>query len=244
MESDDTRPPARGPSQSAGEFTFSGGTADVYRCQMPWGRKLTKAFYARTPCRVAQDLVGCVLVRRLEGGGTLAARIIEVEAYLGDGSDPSSHAHVGPTPRNRSMFGPPGRLYAYKSYGIHTCANVVCEAEGIGAAVLLRAAEPLRGIEIMRAHRGLDSSAGGRSIASGPGRLAQALGLGIEDDGMSILGRQFAIYRARDQAVGDVESGPRIGISKATQLPYRYFVSHHPLVSGPRNPGARRRSTR
>ncbi len=207
---------------------------------MAWGRRLTTAFYARSASRVAEELVGCVIERRLDGGETLAARIIEVEAYLGDGSDPSSHSHSGPTPRNHSMFGPPGRLYAYKIYGIHTCANVVCEAEGIGAAVLLRAVEPLRGIEIMRAHRGIDSSARGRSIASGPGRLAQALGLGIDDDGMSITSRHFAIYRSPEQEAGfAVESGPRIGISKATNLPYRYFISDHPLVSGPRKRRAR-----
>ena len=212
---------------------------------MMWGRKLTRAFYARSARRVARDLVGCVLVRRLEGGQTLAARILEVEAYLGDGSDPSSHAHSGPTARNQSMFGPPGRLYAYKSYGIHTCANVVCEAKGIGAAVLLRAAEPLLGVDVMRAHRGIDASAGGRSIASGPGRLAQALGLGVEDDGLSILGRDFGIYRSGEQEPPvTVRAGPRIGISKATDLPYRYFVPGHPLVSGPRGATAGKRSSR
>ncbi len=212
---------------------------------MAWGQKLTTAFYARPASRVAEELVGCVIERRLESGETLAARIIEVEAYLGDGSDPRSHSHSGPTSRNRSMFGPPGHLYAYRIYGIHTCANVVCEAEGIGAAVLLRAVEPLRGIDIMRGYRSIDSSARGRSIASGPGRLAQALGLGIDDDGMSITGRRFRIYRSPKQQAGlAVESGPRIGISKATDLPYRYFIPDHPLVSGPRHRRTRPRLSR
>jgi DNA-3-methyladenine glycosylase len=122
-------------------------------------------------------------VRRLEDGTRIVGRLIEVEAYLGDGKDPGSHSWRGPTPRNRTMFGPPGRIYAYRSYGVHICVNLVCEEPGRGAAVLLRALEPLEGVDAMRIHRGLAPEARGRVLASGPGRLAQALALGLEHDG-------------------------------------------------------------
>ena len=105
---------------------------------MPPGPRLLRSFFDRSSPRVGRELVGCYLTRRIEGGPRLVGRIIEVEAYVGDGSDPGAHTHNGPTPRNRVMFGPPGRLYVYSSYGIHICANVVCEAEGRGAAVLFR----------------------------------------------------------------------------------------------------------
>ena len=203
---------------------------------MPWGRKVPEAFYARPVAQVARELVGCVLVRKLESGETLAGRLVEVEAYLGDGSDPSSHSHGGNTPRCRSMFGPPGRLYAYRSYGIHTCVNAVCEAKDSGAAVLFRAAEPLRGIETMRTLRGLPANAKGRTIASGPGRLAQAFGFDLEDDGASLLGPSLAVYRPAAPAdVRTVLAGPRVGISRAAALPYRFFLEDHALVSGRRN---------
>ena len=117
-------------------------------------RPLPRRFFARPTLDVARDLLGAHLVRRV-GGERLVTRIVEVEAYLGDGSDPGSHCHRGLTPRNRAMFGPPGRLYVYRSYGIHTCVNVVCEEEGVAGAVLLRAAEPLMGVDRMRRNRGL-----------------------------------------------------------------------------------------
>ena len=110
---------------------------------METGPRLQRAFFDRPPTRVAADLIGTCLFRRLASGARLGGRIVEVEAYLGDGTDPAAHSHTGPTPRNRTMFGPPGRLYAYRSYGIHTCINVVCDAPGTGAAVLIRALEPV-----------------------------------------------------------------------------------------------------
>ena len=113
---------------------------------MPPGPRLLRSFFDRSSPRVGRELVGCYLTRRIEGGPRLVGRIVEVEAYVGDGSDPGAHTHNGPTPRNRVMFGPPGRLYVYRSYGIHICANVVCEAEGRGAAVLFRAVEPVAGV--------------------------------------------------------------------------------------------------
>jgi DNA-3-methyladenine glycosylase len=128
------------------------------------------------------------------------------------------------------MFGPPGRLYAYRSYGIHTCVNLVCGPEGEAAAVLLRALEPTCGRVRMRQLRGLASSASDRLIARGPGRLAQALSLQLEDDGMSALGGALRL-RAAPAGSARVESGPRIGISKATDLRYRFYEAGSPWVS-------------
>ncbi|MCP4037952.1 MAG: DNA-3-methyladenine glycosylase, partial [bacterium] len=121
---------------------------------MRFGSPLRRDFFARPCLEVAPELVGMIFVRRDAHGRTLVGRIVEVEAYLGEGRDPASHAHRGRTPRNQSMFGPAGRLYVYRSYGIHLCANLVCEDEGEGAAVLLRAIEPLSGHDTMRAYRG------------------------------------------------------------------------------------------
>jgi DNA-3-methyladenine glycosylase len=160
--------------------------------------------------------------------------MVEVEAYLGDGTDPGSHSHRGPTPRNLSMFGPPGRLYTYRSYGIHTCANVVCEAEGRGAAVLLRALEPLAGAGAMRRLRGLPEDAGPRSIARGPARLCQALALTLDDDGRTALGGELTFRSPRTEGGGPVEKvvrGPRVGLSKGAQLPYRFYLADSRWVS-------------
>ena len=156
--------------------------------RMRSGPPLRRAFFERSSVEVARDLVGATLIRKLADGTRLAGRLVEVEAYLGDGSDPSAHSHNGLTLRNQTMFGPPGRLYAYRSYGIHTCVNLVCAPEGDAAAVLLRAFEPTCGLVRMRQLRGLARSASDRLIARGPGRLAQALDLRLEDDGMSALG--------------------------------------------------------
>lgn len=207
---------------------------------MPSPVPLAQGFYARDARAVAADLIGCRLVHRLPDGERLVLRLVEVEAYLGDGSDPASHAHRGPTARNRSMFGPPGRLYAYLSHGIHTCVNVVCDAEGIGAAVLLRAGEPLGGEARMRRHRGPAAQRGGRrSIASGPGRLAAALGLGLADDGRSLLrGALTILPRQPDRPANPPATGPRIGITRAADLPYRYFDPASDCVSRFR-PGGR-----
>jgi len=199
-------------------------------------------FYARDSRQVARELIGCRLVHRLETGRRLVVRIVEVEAYLGDGSDPASHAHRGPTPRNRVMFGPAGRLYAYRSYGIHTCVNVVCGEPGRAAAVLLRAAEPLEGLERMRTFRGLGRDAPDTEIARGPGRLAQALGLELGHDGKSLLRGALTIHPPADADGLDrpIATGPRVGISQAAQLPYRYFEAGSAWVS-PFRPGKKRR---
>jgi DNA-3-methyladenine glycosylase len=181
---------------------------------------------------VAPELLGAYLVRHLPSGARLAGRVVEVEAYLGDGTDPSSHAHRGVTPRNRAMFGPAGRLYVYRSYGVHTCANVVCEPAGRGAALLLRALEPVEGEQRMRAHRGLAPEAPARAVAGGPGRLCQALAIELRDYGQSLLRGPLELRRpaAGDPALAIARS-PRIGIRLAAELPYRFFARESPCLS-------------
>ncbi len=181
---------------------------------------------------MAPELLGTYLVHRLADGTELIARVVEVEAYLGDGSDPGSHCHRGLTTRNRAMFGPPGRLYVYRSYGIHTCANVVCDAEGQGAAVLLRAVEPVAGADRMRRARGLRRDAPERDIGSGPGKLAQALGIRLDDYGASLLRGRLTLRApgAADPPL-PVDRSRRIGLGKGQELPYRFFVPGHPCLS-------------
>ena len=168
-----------------------------------------------------------MLVHELDGV-RLEGRIVEVEAYLGDGSDAASHAHRGPTPRAASMFGPAGRFYVYRSMGIHACANLVCERQGRASAVLLRAVEPLRGLEQMARRRGGRSA---RELASGPGRLAQAFGIGLHHDGASALRGALRVEAARSAPRLHVLAGPRIGISKASGLPYRFWIADSPHVT-------------
>jgi DNA-3-methyladenine glycosylase len=130
------------------------------------------------------------------------------------------------------MFGPAGRLYAYRSYGIHTCVNIVCATRGRAAAVLLRAAEPLEGLARMRALRGLSRDAKKELIARGPGRLAEALGLGLDHDGQSLLRAPLTLHAPSPRAAEiHVEQGPRVGITKASALPYRFFEANSPWVS-------------
>lgn len=161
---------------------------------------------------VARGLLGWTLLRDGVGG-----RIVEVEAYAP--GDPASHAFRGCTKRNASMFAQPGTLYVYRSYGIHWCVNVACEPESIGAAVLLRALEPTHGLAEMRRRRG---DVVDRVLCAGPGRLAQALGISGGDGGLSIDRPPFAMNAPDEQP--DVVTTPRIGITKAADLPWRYLV--------------------
>ena len=156
-------------------------------------------------------------------GGT----VVETEAYEPD--DPASHSFGGPTRRNATMFGPAGRLYVYRSYGVHWCANVVCAEEGVGAAVLLRAVEPTTGIEIMRARRGADDV---RLLASGPGRLTQALGITAAHDGLELGRPPFAVVPPR--AGVEVVASARVGITRAADVPWRYSLAGSSFVSRPR----------
>ncbi len=171
---------------------------------------------------VAASLIGATLL--VDGVGGI---VVEVEAYRQD--DPASHAYRGPTSRNRSMFGPPGHLYVYRSYGIHWCANVVCGEVGVGMGALLRALEPTDGLERMRSRRGLDDPL---LLCAGPGRLTQALGLTGEHDGLPLDQPPFELRVPPVPA--DVVRSPRVGISRATEMPWRYSLSGSPFVSRPR----------
>ena len=167
-------------------------------------------FFARSVHDVAPDLIGVTLLVDGIGG-----RIVEAEAY--DHEDPASHGYRGRTERNSSMFGPPGHAYVYRSYGIHWCLNLVCEEEGVANAVLIRALEPTHGLDAMREQRGLDDP---RLLCSGPGRLCQALGVTREHDGLQLDRPPFEL-RPRERAV-EVVAGPRVGITQAVELPWRY----------------------
>ena len=193
--------------------------------------RLSRAFFARPCLEVAPEVLGLVLVHELANGVRLSARIVEVEAYLGDGSDAASHAHRGPTPRSRIMFGRPGHFYVYRSMGIHFCVNVVCEPEGRGAAVLLRAGEPLEGEAHMRRLRRLPAGRDARELANGPGKLAQALGIGLAQNGADALRGPLRLERPARAPAFEVAVSPRIGISKSADLPYRFFVRASPNVS-------------
>jgi len=159
---------------------------------------------------IAPALIGVTLLVDGVGG-----RIVEVEAY--DHEDPASHGFRGRTERNASMFGPPGHAYVYRSYGIHWCLNFVCEDEGVANAVLVRALEPTHGLDAMRERRGLDDP---RLLCRGPGRLCQALGVTRDHDGLALDRPPFELLAAESPV--EVVSGPRIGITRAAELPWRY----------------------
>jgi DNA-3-methyladenine glycosylase len=183
-----------------------------------------RAFFVRPVLEVARDLVGCV-VRH----GDTAGVIVETEAY--HHSEPASHAFVGVTPRTRTLFGPPGRAYVYFSYGVHSLLNAVCEPEGVGAAVLIRALEPLEGIDHMRDRRGVDAV---RQLCSGPGKLTQALGIGLELNDTDLL-HGPVMFGDRPRAWRDVAIGvdKRVGITKAADLPWRFVAAGSRYVSRP-----------
>jgi DNA-3-methyladenine glycosylase len=186
---------------------------------------------------VAPALLGCwVVTDRPEG--RVALRLTEVEAYSGEGEDPASHAHRGPTPRAAIMFGPPGRLYVYFSYGVHWCANVVVGPEARGSAVLLRAGEVVVGEELAFSRRPAARSA--RDLARGPARLTQAVAIGPDDRGACLLAPDSDVRLHRGPAPHAVSAGPRVGISQATDLPWRFWEPDAPSVSVFR-PGGRPR---
>ena len=187
---------------------------------------LGREFFARSVHEVAPELLGVTLLVDGVGGP-----IVEVEAY--DATDPAAHGFRGRTPRNASMFGPPGRAYVYRSYGIHWCLNVVCEEEGSAAAVLVRALEPTHGVDLMRVRRGLDDP---RLLAAGPGRLCQALAVTGAHDGLPLDAPPFELVPRA--APAPVAVGPRIGISVATDLPWRYAVEGSRFLSRPLRPRA------
>jgi DNA-3-methyladenine glycosylase len=181
--------------------------------------RLQRGFFDRSVHEVAPELVGAQVL--LDGVG---GRIVEVEAY--DHEDPAAHGFRRRTARNASMFGPPGHAYVYRSYGVHWCLNFVCEAEGVASAVLIRALEPTDGLDDMRARRGLDDP---RLLCSGPGRLCQALGITGEQDGVPLDRSPFEVHaRAREE---QVITGPRIGITRAADRPWRYGLAGSRFLS-------------
>ena len=184
------------------------------------GKPLKRSFFNRSVHDVAPDLIGATLL--VDGIGGI---IVEVEAY--HHTDPAAHSFNGPTPRNMVMFGPPGFSYVYRSYGIHWCANFVCEAEGSASAVLLRALEPATGVEAMRARRGL---ADPRALCSGPGKLCQALAVTRAHDGLALDRAPFALAPG---AAAGVAAGPRIGISRAADLAWRFGEAGSRFLSRP-----------
>jgi DNA-3-methyladenine glycosylase len=207
-------------------------------------RPLGRAFFARGPRRVARELIGKILLRDGEGL-RLAARIVEVEAYLGE-NDPAAHASAGNTPRTSVLFGPPGYAYVYFIYGNHYCLNVSCEREGkSGSGVLFRALEPLLGIEEMAHARGLPPPNGAdaraadlRILTSGPGRLAEAFGITrARDNGCDLTSTHSGLWIGDDGfRAARIEITPRIGITQAAERPLRYILAGNAFVSGRRTP--------
>lgn len=177
-------------------------------------------FMASSPA-LARRLIGATLL--VDGVGGI---IVETEAY--DRDDPASHSFAGPTARNAAMFGPPGHAYVYRSYGIHWCLNIVCREAGHGAGVLIRAIEPVAGLDTMRARRGLDDV---RLLCAGPGRVGQALGITRAHNGLAIDAPPFELLPAPPKV--KVVSGPRIGISKAVDQPWRFGLAGSPFLSRP-----------
>jgi len=210
---------------------------------------LPAGFYDRPVVQVAEELIGCT-VSFGRGSGV----IVETEAY--HDSEPACHAFAGLTPRTETLFGPPGRAYVYRSYGIHALLNAVCEPEGVGAAVLIRALEPLTGIEAMRVRRGAGRGASrsgppgangvrngacgpaaslrDRDLCSGPGKLTQALGISLSQNGGDLRRGPITIGTRADGWDQPVVVGTRIGITKAVELPWRFCVAGNPHVSSPR----------
>jgi DNA-3-methyladenine glycosylase len=193
-------------------------------------RTLPRAFYDRPVLEVAPQLIGCVVMH-----GETSGVIVETEAY--HESEPASHAYAGLTPRTEVLFGEPGLAYVYRSYGVHAMLNAVCEPDGIGAGVLIRALAPLNGIELMRKRRGLVSQRAARDgdLCSGPGKLTQALGIWLDENGTSLSRGSIRIGpRVGEWREPTVSIGRRIGITRAVELRWRFCASGDVNVSRPR----------
>jgi len=189
--------------------------------------RLPRALFERAAPEVAPDLLGQILARRLPDGAILRARIVETEAYEAD--DPASHSFRGPTQRNATMFGGPGRLYVYFTYGMHWCMNVVTGPHGHGSAVLLRAGEPLEGIDVMAALRGTDRVG---LLCAGPARWAQAFGVSAAEDGADLIrGRDLWLELGTPVPRARVVAGPRVGIRRGTERCWRFLEAGSPWVS-------------
>ena len=190
---------------------------------------LRRGFYARDTVTVARELLGKVLTH-----GDTAGAIVETEAYLG-GDDLASHSAAGITNRTRVIFGPPGHAYVYLSYGMHECLNIVAEREGAAGCVLVRALEPLEGMETMRARRGAGRP--GRDLTSGPGKLTQAMGITRAHNGVDLTRGDLVVRTRAEAAEFEIEVTPRVGISKCADWPLRFFIGGNRFVSGRRGAG-------
>ena len=199
---------------------------------------LARSFFARNPRRVARELVGKVLVRQSDGH-LLAARIVEVEAYLGE-TDPAAHAAAGNTARTSVLFGPPGYAYVYFIYGNHYCLNVSCERQGKAGSVLFRSLDPLLGIDEMASARGIElqSPRDLPKLTSGPGRLAEAFGITrARDNGCDLTSTASGLWIGDDGfRAMKIQITPRIGITKAADQPLRYILAGNAFVSGRKTP--------
>jgi DNA-3-methyladenine glycosylase len=185
------------------------------------GKPLKRAFFGRRVHVVAPDLIGTRLLVNGVGG-----IIVEVEAY--HHTEPAAHSYRGPTQRNQVMFGPPGFVYVYRSYGIHWCVNFVCEKEGSASAVLIRALQPTHGIPAMRRRRGLHDE---HALCSGPGKLTEALGITHAHNGLALDAPPFALYARTEKP--EIVAGVRIGLTKAVELPWRYGLKGSRFLSKP-----------
>ncbi|GII58238.1 putative 3-methyladenine DNA glycosylase [Planotetraspora thailandica] len=205
------------------------------------GPALGRDFFDRPSEQVAPDLLGRVVVH-----GPVAVRLTEVEAYGGPGQDPPSHTYRGRTPRNSVMFGPPGHVYVYFTYGMHFCANLVCMPEGAGSAVLLRAGEVIAGVDVARSRRlpsGSSKTIASRDLARGPARLATALGLGREHNGLDCCtGGALTVLVGEPVDLDLVKAGPRTGVSTGAETPWRFWIDGDPTVSPYRPHAPRRRA--
>jgi DNA-3-methyladenine glycosylase len=188
--------------------------------------RLGVEFFDRSVHTVARELVGC----RLFHGGC-GGTIVETESYERD--DPACHAYAGLTERTEVLFGPPGRAYVYLSYGIHSLLNAVAEPDGEAAAVLIRALEPTAGLAAMRARRGVRPE---RQLCSGPGKLTEALGVGLDANGADLGADPFLLLPRERGWSGEIVAGPRVGITKAVERPWRFCLAGSPFVSRPQLP--------
>lgn len=190
---------------------------------------LPRAFYERPTETVARELLGAMLVRRIDGV-ELAGRIVETEAYLG-GDDQAAHSYAGLTPRTQVIFGPGGHAYVYFIYGVHHCLNLIAEAEGRPGCVLVRALEPVSGLEAMRLRR--PAAKRDRDLASGPGKLCQALGIGLDEYGADVTdpAGALAVHAPNPAAPPDVAVSTRVGIRRSANLPLRFFIRDNEHVS-------------
>ncbi|MES2765903.1 MAG: DNA-3-methyladenine glycosylase [Bacteroidota bacterium] len=196
--------------------------------QLDFSKAIPCDFFKKKTGTVAQKLLGQILVRELPTGEMLSARIVETEAYLPE-NDLSNHAAVGRTKRNNAMWQDGGIAYVYKIYGVHYCFNIVTESENLGCAVLIRAAEPLAGIDIMKELRGTEKVG---ELLKGPGNFARAFGFTSEDSFKSCCTPELFIQKEKSVLLKDIFATPRIGISKAVELPLRYIIKGNAFVSG------------